>query len=435
MITKASNNRLIDLRLRRSLTQEDVARQVVDLLSKATGRLKGIDADYVSRLERGKIAWPNRETRAAFRELFCASDAELGFYNPKLGRTRPVAATADMPTDSLVQLAERATFGQLDAGDLLLPHLQPAQRIRSGDVGDFHAMIDMWEHLDHSRGGMSSFRGTVLAQVAQAEQALASASFENDSVRRAWMCAVSRAARLAAFSSFDAREHGTARRAFLLAQQAAAEADDWPARINILCGMARQAIYTGNAGDALQLVSLARVGEDQSSATTRAMIGSVRARTFAALGRGDDAMRAVKEAEDAFGSRDQTSDPPFLWYYDEAQVSGDTGHALYELALTDERFVDAADQRLARAVNLHNPDASSRSRSFSLCKLTRLRLRWNPGQESIALASSAIESVSKVRSGRAIDDLVTIGTELTSQNYDDAHRLVAKITEVATAAS
>lgn len=417
MTTRAPNDRLIALRLRRSLTQEDVARQVADLIVRTTGKPSGINADYVSRLERGKIVWPNRETRSAFGEMFCATDDELGFYNPKLGRPSvPPVASGGLSADAVVELAERATFGKLEASDLLRTHLNPAQRIRTGDVVDFHAMIDMWERLDHSRGGMSSFRSTVLAQVAQAERALGSASFENDSVRRAWMSAVSRAARLAAFSSFDAREHDIARRAFLLAQQAAAEADDWPARINILCGMARQSIYTGNASNALQLVSLARIGEDQSSATTRAMIGSVRARTFAALGRGEDAVRAVKEAEDAFGHRDAAADPPFLWYYDEAQVSGDTGHALYALAINDETFAQAADQHLSRAVELHHPD-DVRARSFSLCKLTALRLKWDSSTASLALVEDAIESVSKIRSGRALDDLITVGQMLPS---DDA---------------
>lgn len=52
-----------------------------------TGRELAIDANYVSKLERGVITWPNRAYRDAFRTFFgAASDAELGFYPSRTGR-------------------------------------------------------------------------------------------------------------------------------------------------------------------------------------------------------------------------------------------------------------------------------------------------------------------------------------------------------------
>lgn len=73
-----------DLRRRRltvGITEGEVAEQVARLVAVQTGRELAIDANYVSKLERGVITWPNRAYREAFRTFFgVTSDAELGFY-------------------------------------------------------------------------------------------------------------------------------------------------------------------------------------------------------------------------------------------------------------------------------------------------------------------------------------------------------------------
>jgi len=61
-----------------------VAEEVARLVAAQTGRDLAIDGNYVSKLERGVITWPNRAYRRAFRTLFnVLSDAELGFYSSR----------------------------------------------------------------------------------------------------------------------------------------------------------------------------------------------------------------------------------------------------------------------------------------------------------------------------------------------------------------
>ena len=63
------------------MTESQVAEEVARLVSAQTGRDLAIDGNYVSKLERGVITWPNRSYRQAFRILFNVfTDAELGFY-------------------------------------------------------------------------------------------------------------------------------------------------------------------------------------------------------------------------------------------------------------------------------------------------------------------------------------------------------------------
>jgi hypothetical protein len=84
-----------------------MAEEVSRLVVAQTGRNRAIDGNYVSKLERGVITWPNRAYRQAFRTFFNAmSDAELGFYAKRQAAliTEPNGGgTVDLPV-SIVHL-------------------------------------------------------------------------------------------------------------------------------------------------------------------------------------------------------------------------------------------------------------------------------------------------------------------------------------------
>ena len=82
-----SNFKLRSKRLAAGITEGQVAEEVARLVAAQTGRELAIDGNYVSKLERGVITWPNRAYRQAFRTLFgVANDAELGFYPSRTRR-------------------------------------------------------------------------------------------------------------------------------------------------------------------------------------------------------------------------------------------------------------------------------------------------------------------------------------------------------------
>jgi hypothetical protein len=81
------NNKLRCMRLTAGMTEGQVAEEVARLVAAQTGRELAINGNYVSKLERGVITWPNRAYRQAFRALFgAAKDADLGFYPSRTRR-------------------------------------------------------------------------------------------------------------------------------------------------------------------------------------------------------------------------------------------------------------------------------------------------------------------------------------------------------------
>lgn len=81
------NYNLRGRRLTVGITEGEVAEQVAKLVAVQTGRELAIDGNYVSKLERGVITWPNRAYRDAFRTFYgVASDADLGFYPSRTRR-------------------------------------------------------------------------------------------------------------------------------------------------------------------------------------------------------------------------------------------------------------------------------------------------------------------------------------------------------------
>ena len=107
------NYKLRARRLAAGKTGRQVAEEIARLVAIRTGREPAIDGNYVSKLERGIITWPNQAYREAFRELFCAAtDAELGFYASRTKRD------AELP-----QVAAPRTASH-DADDLILVRRQ-----------------------------------------------------------------------------------------------------------------------------------------------------------------------------------------------------------------------------------------------------------------------------------------------------------------------
>jgi transcriptional regulator with XRE-family HTH domain len=78
------NYKLRARRLAVGLTESQVAEEIARLVATQTGRELAIDGNYVSKLERSVITWPNRAYRKAFRDLFgVATDADLGFVSSR----------------------------------------------------------------------------------------------------------------------------------------------------------------------------------------------------------------------------------------------------------------------------------------------------------------------------------------------------------------
>jgi len=413
---KVRNERLTAARLALAPginTQQAVAEAISDLVHTATGKHPPIDADYISKLERGEITWPGADYRIAFRRHFGVStDADLGFYSRRTSSAHPPAPSSELAVDDgaltrdLVPLASLASFGALQtrAGNILSgiqPDTTVPDRVGHDDVQHINQTTDLFEHWDFLVGGGLN-RNAVIAQLQWTRQ-LHQTSSITPQVRRALQSAIARLGEVAGWMSFDAGDNATARRCWLFALDMAAEADDWPTRVNILMDMARQATYTNRPNDGLNLMRLATSAGDQLSATVQTAVHVVTARAHGALGHRTDCLRHIGQAETMFGHRDTAQDPPWIWYYTAAQLAGDCGHALFDLALHGQ-CLDRAISLFDASSRLHGPEAA-RSHAFDLTKLATLQLLHGDLDEAATTIGPVLEAVPRIRSRRLTDDL------------------------------
>jgi hypothetical protein len=186
--------------------------------------------------------------------------------------------------------------------------------------------------------------------------------------------------------------------------------------------MARQAIWCCSPDNGLTFTELALVRADRLTGTERAMLHTARARALAKLSRVQETLSAVGEADEAFGESKPTEDPPWMAYYDHAQHCGDTGHALFDLAI-DGHSEPTAFHRLAEAVNGHS-DAYTRSRAISGTKLATLTMALGDPSEAAVIGHRAIDDAGRLRSRRAVDDLCEL------RNFAGAHTALPRVAEL-----
>ncbi|MEE2050652.1 hypothetical protein [Nocardiopsis tropica] len=398
-------------------TQQAVADAVCDIIQERSGRRPPVDADYVGKLERGLIHWPNKEYRSAFRLLFGAdADAELGFYSTRAeaalvhdvlgqGESRDLVDDATIARE-LVRFTGLAVFGSLPAQ---VPDILSGMHVRGGtperigldDVRYIERTTDLFESWDFAFGGGLS-RNAVIGQLEWTHAVHNNAS-TTPAVRAALQSAISRLAEVAGWMSFDAGDSPTARRCWLLGLHMASEVRDWPNRTNILMDMAREAVYRHRPEDAVSLMGMARTWDTEVTATIRTAMHVVTARAHGAMGLEDECLRQIGQARECFADRNPTEDPPWIAYYDEAQLAGDCGHALFPLAARGVRVGETIDL-LRHATRTHGP-AAARSSALSRSKLARLHLLYTDPVEAAAEAAPVLRAASGIRSARLVDDL------------------------------
>ncbi len=258
-------------------------------------------------------------------------------------------------------------------------------------------MFGIW---DHTYGG-GLVRAAVTAQLRYSAELLKIHCVER--LRGELHSAVGFLGHTSGFMAFDAYAHEDARRMFRFALACAEECGDWHLRAKVLSSMARQAIWCGDPDSGLTLVELALVRADRLTPTERAMLLSARARAQAKLGLTQQTVTTVGAADEEFGNASPANDPVWMRYYDDAQHAGDTGHALFDLAINRE-FVSEATARLATAVAGHT-DTYARSRAISATKLASLTMVTGDPVEAAAIGRRAVADAGTVRSRRAADDL------------------------------
>lgn len=222
-------------------------------------------------------------------------------------------------------------------------------------------------------------------------------------VRRAMVEAIGNLSSVAAFSAFDIADYVATDRCFRFALWCASESESWALRANTLAEMARKAAYLGHYDDALSLIEFAQGRADRVTATTRAMLWTVRAQLLALIGRHADAMADVERADEYFHHSDPAKDPPWISYYTFAEHQGSTGKALLPVARA-ERRAELARSRLGEAIDAHGEEFP-RSRAFSQVRLATLEMSVGDPAEAARIGRDALEQACGLRSRRLTKEL------------------------------
>lgn len=330
----------------------------------------------------------------------------------------------------MVPLAVQAAFGTLPlAPDLpigLPMTMTTPKHLGLDDITQIELTTTLFEQWDFRFGGGLS-RHAVLGQLEWVRQLHADASLSPEA-RTALQRAIARLGQVAGWMSFDAGDTPTARRCWLYALYMAGQAGDWPMRVNVLLDMAREAVYHQAPRDALDLMGLAASRSGELTATVKTAVGVVTARAYGALGDEQSCVRAIGAAEETFTRRDLGQDPPWIWYYDEAQLAGDSGHAVFDLAIRGSR-IEHAIGLLSLAQALHGSQAP-RSRTFALAKLATLHAARREFDLAVTVIEPALTAAPAISSTRLTDDLRALDAILGAADEPPAQELRHRVRSV-----
>ena len=359
--------------------------------SSASGEIPAFPAGTLSYHENDEAQLLNAQSEPVDRRKFITASAG-------------VAAIATSPALNLL-----ASIG----------HSSIPAEVRHSDIEQVRSAARLFTSWDHTYGG-GIVREAVTAQLRWSAELLEVRCPAR--LRAELFAAVGYLSGVCGFMAFDAYAHDDARRMLAFGLSCAEQADDWHLRAKLLSHMARQAIWCGDPDSGLTHTELALVRADRLTGTERAMLHTARARALGKLGRTQDTVIAVGQADEAFADSQPSEDPPWMAYYDEAQHQGDTGHALFDLTIHAVPKIETAP-RLAEAVRGHS-DAYARSRAISGTKLATLIMATGDPHEASAIGQRAIDDAGRLRSRRAADGLREL------RRFAGTHAVLPEVSEL-----
>jgi hypothetical protein len=372
----------------------------------------GLDENYIGKLERGVVRWPNDVYRAGLRAVLgVGDDADLGF-RPARAPLSPGQAGDGSPPWIMSMAVAAASV--LDAMTLTTP----PSRVGRPEIDQIREAAQAFAAWDNRFGGMA--RDAPIALLRWSAGLLRSRTCPVP-LQPELLSAVAQLAHTCGFMAFDSHAVDDARRLLAFGVACAEEADNWQLRARLLATTARVETWVGEPDRGLTRTQLALVRSDRLTATERAMLHSLEARALARMRRADETHEAIARADDAFARRQVDVDPTWMAHYDAAQHAGDTGAALSDLVLAalaspdtgpeppqlPDAVVEEARRRLQDAIDLRRPELA-RCRALSAIVLAQLMMATGDLDEAIVLAEQALATVESMRSRRVADELIRL---------------------------
>ncbi|MGH3896912.1 MAG: hypothetical protein ACRDTA_01410 [Pseudonocardiaceae bacterium] len=200
--------------------------------------------------------------------------------------------------------------------------------------------------------------------------------------------------RLAGWLAYDSEQPALAQCYFLAAVRAAHVSGDRAIGANILGFMGVQAAQSASPGDAVTLVESALRAERE---LTPAVAGSLYGRLAVGAAHAGDATASQRAQDRAFELLARSvpeNEPPWIYWFTEADAQGLAGWSLLALGRPDE-----AEPYLRRAVALLDP-TFTRDRAGMLCDLAIARVGAGAVERACATAGEAASIIRRLNSPR-----------------------------------
>lgn len=416
-------------------SRAEVAKAVNDWLWQTTGKRYELDAHYLAKLERGVARWPNGAYRSGLRHVLgVTDDATLGFRPPRRGDANTVLdntqrtegrtalcwetgtvldRVTSVTDDDLMPPTRRTTLtgAGLLAGSVLLTELEPFLRpvaVANSSGGtafvppELDAAQQLVAHLRawHLNNGTLA-RAAVVAQLNAHTRRLREAPQGTAETRRAFRVGAE-LAEIAASMTWDAGEHATAQRYFVLSAQLAHGAGDAALAAMALASLARQCYDLGRPDDGLEVVQLAQYGTRRTATPRlRAVLATREGWAYAQQGDARAFRRTVSLAEDyhAEGMRDLDAHTPTARSLDAAELAGVIGARYRDLARYHPKYARYAQDYIGRALELRHP-SRPRNRAFDLIGLARTHLITHEPDRAAELIGQALPVAGHWAAGR-----------------------------------
>ncbi|MER7674149.1 Tat pathway signal protein [Kitasatospora sp. NPDC096128] len=238
-----------------------------------------------------------------------------------------------------------------------------------------------------------------------------SSRLPNNRLRQDLATAASELVYLDGWMSFDYGSHAAAQKSFRIALALAAEADNAPLAGHILRAAAHQAVDLGHPAQALQFADAAVDGHryNQASSREKALVGVVHARALAAAGHRNEALIALRRAEDDLGSAGTPGggeEPGRVSFFSEASLAHETACTLRDLG-----DLEGAQAEFERSVRTR-PLSYARTRAVTLGYLGDVQARQGHIDAACATWSQALDGMQGIQSGRVRDTVLSMRSSL-----------------------
>jgi hypothetical protein len=298
-----------------------------------------------------------------------------------------------------------------------------ATRVGMADVQRFSATVDMFAQLDNRYGGGHARHSLIQYLRTDGERLLRSRY--TGAVAQPLFSAVAEATLLSAWMTYDSTPtSGLAQRYFIQALALAQAAGDRLLGASILDAMSHQATYAGRFSEAANLARAARSGTTgRATPTLTAHFHMMEARALARLGDAKACDIALSEAVREFDKRNPADDPPWIQYFNEAELEAEFGHCFRDLG----RAVDASHHASQSLVAIDDT-TFLRSDFFAAIVLADAHLAAGEIERACTVALKALTAGEQIRSARCINYVREFHSRLSQVGASAA---VAEFTEQA----